>query len=263
MKTILGLISLALTIQIAPAVQFVNGGFEDPQTFFKILYTGETIPGWRVVGGSVEVLGFGLWQPSEGNMSMDTVGVNVRGAIAQDITFDGAGDYHVDFSLSRNPNINYSVARLGVWYKPPSATDYLGLGLFEYGKVNSEANMMWRSTGTGTFAAEAGVTTFIFASLTGGGSTTDTWGGPALDDIRLIAGGSPYTPVAPPNFATPEALLGHYGVYDNVPPGGGGIPPGGGGATVPDGGTTVALLVIGLVGIGSLRRWRANGAFVE
>jgi hypothetical protein len=245
-------IGLALTLasnaaRATLAPQFVNGGFEQPQTFFKILYTGESIPGWRVAGGAIDLCGTAIWQAAGGNMSVDMVDTPSRGALAQDLTFGSASDYYVGFQLSRNWNINYQVVKLGVWYKPPSATDFVGLGYFEYGAQNSAQNMMWESTGTHTFTSEPGVTTFLFAALSGnsGEGGTASWGGAAIDDVQLVAGQSPFSAALPSAYDPIPAAYGHYDVYDNVPPGGEGavvpdVPPGGGGAVVPEPSTWLA-----------------------
>jgi hypothetical protein len=226
--------------------QFTDGGFEQLQTFYKIVYTGESFGGWTVVGGSVELVGSGLWQPAGGNVSLDSVGIQVRGAFAQNLTFDGSGQYSVQFDLSRNPLIDYSPVRFGVWYKPPSSQSFIGLGLFEYGEINSAANMMWRHTGTSDFTAEAGQTTFMFVSLTGGGQSTPTWGGAAIDNVTLVSGASAYSSIAPPSFESPAALFGHYDLYDNTPPGGPGTGGTGGSTTVPESGNTALMLMFGV-----------------
>jgi hypothetical protein len=212
------------------ALDFVNGSFEQPQTFFKILYTGQSIPGWRVEGGAIDLCGNGLWQAADGKMSVDMVDTPSRGALAQDITFDTVANYYVTFQLSRNWNINYDTVKFGVWYKPPSAADYLGLGYFEFSGQNSAQDMMWQLTGTQAFKSEPGVTTFLFAALSGntGEGGTSSWGGAALDDVHLVTGTSPYSPVLPSAYNPIPADYGNYTTYDNVPPEG----PGTGGETV-------------------------------
>lgn len=196
---------------MSPAVTLVNGSFEDAKYVFQIVYTGETLPGWRVVGGTIDLMGPPLWVAADGIMSVDMVGTPARGAIAQDVVFDAAERYYIDLFLSRNPLIDYTPVQLGVWYKPPSSSEYLGLGFFEYGEANSGQDLNWVRTGTRSFTSEPGVTTFIFGALTGGGgSSTANWGGAAIDDVTLNEGESPYASDLPPSFIIPDALYGHF-----------------------------------------------------
>ena len=153
---------------VASASQFVNGSFEDPATYFKVLYTGESIPGWTVLGGTVDLNGYGLWQPSNGEMSVDMVGTPARGAIAQTLQFDTAEPHYLTFDLSRNPNINYTTASMGVWWKAAGSDEFAGLGLFAFDKLNQAADMMWQQMGTATFTAGPGPATFVFEALSGG-----------------------------------------------------------------------------------------------
>jgi hypothetical protein len=243
-KLFISLAALGSTLTTASAYpQIVNGGFEDPQTYFRILYTGESIPGWTVLAGTIDLCGAGIWLPAEGNTSVDMVGTPSRGALAQNVTFDAADDHYLSFQLSRNWNINYSVVKLGVWYKPPSAAEFLGLGLYEYDNINSRDNMMWQQTGTGAFTAEPGVTTFLFVALSGADTPgTSSWGGAALDDVRLLPGDSPYDPLTPPDFSSVAAIMDHYGLAQEGP-----LP-------VPDGGLTAGLLGFVLTGLAGLRR---------
>ena len=218
---------------VASASQFVNGSFEDPATYFKVLYTGESIPGWTVLGGTIDLNGYGLWQPSNGEMSVDMVGTPARGAIAQTLQFDTAGPHYLTFDLSRNPNINYITASMGVWWKAPGSDEFAGLGLFAFDKLNQPADMMWQQMGTATFTAGPGPVTFVFEALSGGdGNDTASWGGAALDNVQLVAGASPYSPQLPPPFVLPDPLQGHYTVYDDVGPAG-----------VPEPGTLILLLL--------------------
>jgi hypothetical protein len=192
----------------AQGPQFVNGGFEVPKTAeIDIIYTGSPdLVGWRVLGGSVEAIPSSIWTPSVGNQSLDLVGVLVRGAIAQEISFSSAGRYYLSFDLSRNPGVQPPV-ELGVWYKPAAATDFVGLGAFQFAEAVSNSDMRWRPEGTGSFSVDPGTYTFAFASLTGGGPSTDTWGGPALDNIELRAGESGFSPALPPAFVVPPTLV--------------------------------------------------------
>jgi hypothetical protein len=225
----------------------VNGSFEAPATYFKVLYTGESIPGWSVLGGTVDLNGYGLWQPSNGEMSVDMVGTPARGAIAQTLQIDTAGAYYLTFDLSRNPNINYTTASMGIWLKAADSADFVGLGLFTFDKLNQSADMMWQQMGTGSFTVGPGATTFVFEALTGGdGDDTASWGGAALDNVQLVTGISPYSPRSAPPFVLPEPVEGHYTVYDNVGPDG----------VVPEPGTLLLLVVAIPLLVGAARKAR-------
>jgi len=197
---------LASSVGLAQVPQFVNGDFELPVTpHITTIYTGSSdLVGWRVMGGSVEVVS--AWQPAGGSQVLDTVGIQVRGAIEQDLTFVDAGQYHITFDLSRNPLIT-PPAQLGVWYKPPSATSFIGLGFYEFSESVTAVDMKWRAEGTGAFTFVPGVYTFAFASLAPGvGQNNNTWGGPAIDSVQLVAGASNYAPTMPPDYVLPPPL---------------------------------------------------------
>lgn len=218
----------------AMAASFVNGSFEDPVTTagITLFYTGQEIPGWRVEAGTIEILQDTLWHPAgDGFQSIDMVGIGVRGAMAQDVSFENAGRYHISFELSKNPLIDGNV-ELGIWYKPPSATDYIGLGMYGYNTDNSNADMMWIETATVSFDAEPGLTTFLFASLTGCiFGNINTWGGAAVDNVALVEGSSPLTPLLPPDYADvapPPLFPGGTDPGDDAP-----LPGGGGGGEIP------------------------------
>ena len=201
-------VCLLLPDVLAQVPEFVNGGFEIPVTpFIEVIYTGSSdLVGWRVTGGSVEVISPTVWQPAAGNQSLDMVGVLVRGSIEQDLVFTDVSTYHVTFELSKNTRVA-PPTQLGVWYRPPSSTSFIGLGLYEFNEAVSSTDMMWRAEGTASFTSEPGLYTFAFASLSGGGSyDTDTWGGPAIDEVHLVAGASPFNPSMPPSYVLPPPL---------------------------------------------------------
>lgn len=101
-------IALASTLLagVAQAAPFQNGSFEigpAPGATFITLGAGDTsITGWEVTGAGIDYIG-GLWQPADGNRSLD-LSATAAGGIQQTFDTVAGHNYQVTFSLAGNPS---------------------------------------------------------------------------------------------------------------------------------------------------------------
>jgi hypothetical protein len=177
---------------------FVNGDFElynasapgaswvGPGNLILNVSPGSSaLTDWRVSYGNIDVVFPPYWQAASGGASLNVNGW-VRGGIEQNVTFTAASQYYVDFMLSQSPAS--SVSDLGVWYKAPGASQFVGLGLFEFNTTTTASDMRWTLSGTRSISVSPGTYTFAFGSIT----PNDPYG-PALDEVNLHPGASPFT----------------------------------------------------------------------
>lgn len=171
--------------------------------FYNIPAGSPALTGWRVSYGSVDVTLPRHWQPESGVAALDANGY-VRGGIEQDLTFTEVTQCYVEFMFSKNGYLDLP-ASLGVWFKPDGAAACTGLGEFTFTADNSPTDMKWTRVGTSDVTLNPGTYTFAFGSI----APAANYAGPALDDIVLLTGPSPY-PVAPdPGPYPPTGLEPH------------------------------------------------------
>lgn len=176
----------------------VNPSFEQPvvnNPDFQFFYAGDnSITGWNIVGGSVDVLGTN-WAPHEGKQSVDLSGVTM-GGIYQDLNTIAGHLYHLSFWLTANTEFQgtsggpvIKTMKLS-WDGSPVAT----LTADPTGKV--KANPGWTQYSYDLLASGAS-TRLAFDSLTSG------FAGPIIDDISI----ADITPVPPANVPLPPAIF--------------------------------------------------------
>ncbi len=143
-----------------------------------LLYnTGETMGGWTVENGSVELKSSLHWQPSHYRQSLDMHG-NSPGTIARDIATVPGQTYLVSFAFSGHPVCAAVVKTMSVSFGNQQ------LGSFTFDSTGfSPQNMGWRYESV-VVTANASVSRLRFASTTMGGC------GPALDDISVTPTGA-------------------------------------------------------------------------
>ncbi|MDB9404019.1 MULTISPECIES: choice-of-anchor C family PEP-CTERM protein [Microcystis] len=176
-------------VQAANLIQ--NGSFEtatvNPGASFIGLGAGSTaITGWTVSQGSIDYIGT-LWQASNGSRSLDLSGENA-GGIQQTFNTTVGKTYRVTFDLAGNTFTSPTIKDMRVSAGGSSAD----FSFDTTGKSNS--NMGWLSK-SWDFTANSTTTTLEFISL------TNSFAGPALDNVSVIA-------LSPPSIPEPSSVLG-------------------------------------------------------
>jgi len=100
----------AIAARAAGAVTIVNGSFESPLVTpgtFNTYDSGASstfLDGWTVTSGTIDHIGAGFWQASDGSQSLDLVGFTGIGAIEQSLTGLTIGaSYSILFDMAGNP----------------------------------------------------------------------------------------------------------------------------------------------------------------
>ena len=169
-------IALASTLLagVAQAAPFQNGSFEigpAPGATFITLGAGDTsITGWEVTGAGIDYIG-GLWQPADGNRSLD-LSATAAGGIQQTFDTVAGHNYQVTFSLAGNPDGSVKTMLVSATGGTPATYTFDTSG-------HSTTSMGW-TTQTYSFTAAGASTTLTFTSQNGGVA------GPALDDVQVM-----------------------------------------------------------------------------
>lgn len=160
------------------AQNIVTGGFVDT---FSAGFNPTGLNGWTVGSGSVDLVSSGLWDPADGNFSVDMNG-NQPGAIYQDLTGLVTGQvYDITFALAGNPyaqEIHTLGVQVGMTAPVLHQFDTSGL---------SNRNMGWVDQ-TYSFTATQDTMRLTFYSDSVG---TERRAGPALDNIRIATAAVP------------------------------------------------------------------------
>lgn len=179
-------------VQAANLIQ--NGSFETATvnpgaSFIGLDAVSTVITGWTVSQGSIDYIG-ALWQASNGSRSLDLSGGNA-GRIQQTFNTTVGGTYRVTFDLAGNPNASPIIKDMRVSAGGSSAD-------FSFNTTGkSSSNMGWLSK-SWDFTANSTTTTLEFISL------TNSFAGPALDNVSVIALSSP----PPSPIPEPSSVLG-------------------------------------------------------
>ncbi len=175
-------------VQAANLIQ--NGSFEtatvNPGSFLQLDAVSTAITGWTVSQGSIDYIGT-LWQASNGSRSLDLSGENA-GGIQQTFNTTVGKTYRVTFDLAGNTFTSPTIKDMRVSAGGSSAD----FSFDTTGKSNS--NMGWLSK-SWDFTANSTTTTLEFISL------TNSFAGPALDNVSVIA-------LSPPSIPEPSSVLG-------------------------------------------------------
>ena len=182
-------------VQAANLIQ--NGSFEtatvnpNPGTSYITLGVGSTvITGWTVSQATIDYIGT-YWQASEGSRNLDLSGLNA-GGIQQTFNTTVGDTYRVTFDLAGNTDGSPTIKEMRVSAGGSSAD----FSFNTTGKSNS--NMGWLSK-SWDFTANSTTTTLEFIDL------TNSFAGPALDNVSVIALSPPPTPTSIPE---PSSMLG-------------------------------------------------------
>lgn len=206
LKTMLLLIAASvIAATAAQAAPFQNGSFEDgpgpvksgnSAAWVTTLGVGDTrLAGWTIGSGDIDYMDTDFWQAAAGQHSLDMSGTQA-GTIAQTFDTVAGASYTVTFSLAGNPDGGAPATKtLRVAATGGPATDY---SVTPSG--NSTSNMGWANQ-TYSFTASGSSTTLSFTSLAASNS------GPALDDVRVVAGVTGTPALSAPTLST-WAMLG-------------------------------------------------------
>jgi hypothetical protein len=170
-----------------PIVQ--NGDFESPYIpinpgdvgIYKT-YNKDNLPpavfGWTLLGDSIEQIG-NYWygaSGANGDQSLDLNG-NHAGGVSQQITFDSAGLYSVNFALSGNPDVGGTkYMEVSLTGKPQTFT-YNSLG-------QHKPDITWENESAIFDIPAPGTYTLSFLSTTKASDSLDG-SGPALDRVSI------------------------------------------------------------------------------
>nr|WP_223182930.1 MULTISPECIES: choice-of-anchor C family protein [unclassified Streptomyces] len=161
----------------AAVSRFDDGSFEYPTApahAFTTLVAGQSIGPWRVVSGSVDLIGAGFWQAAEGDQSVDLNGTQA-GAVAQTFTTVAGRTYTVTYALASNTAGGPAVKTGKVLI---DGQDFQDFSFDSTGRTAAAMGYVQRQV---TFVANAPTTTLGFAS------TGPTAHGPVIDDVRVTA----------------------------------------------------------------------------
>ena len=187
MKNIFIIAMIATIVSLFPvslSAQIVNGSFEDPEVpvdGFLFFPGGSTIPGWKIgdsdgYGVGIEVTHTTYWQASNGNNSVDLIGI-FPGSISQDVpTFTGV-TYTVSFDMSGNPMDGNPVKTIIVTADGGQEATYT----FDTSVEQNTVTDMGYSAKAYTFVANGPLTTLKFAAGPGA-----IWG-PVIDNVAMAS----------------------------------------------------------------------------
>ncbi|MCA2719617.1 MAG: choice-of-anchor C family protein [Microcystis sp. M169S2] len=184
-------------VQAANLIQ--NGSFENgvASDLLQTINAGSTvITGWTVSQGLIHYINR-LWKASNGSISLHLGAGASPGGIKQTFNTTVGGTYRVTFDLAGNPNASPIIKEMRVSAGGSSAD-------FSFDTTGkSRSNMGWVSN-SWDFTANSTTTTLEFIDLTNS-FLTNSFAGPALDNVSVIALSPPPTPTPIPE---PSSVLG-------------------------------------------------------
>ncbi|HTS22703.1 MAG TPA: choice-of-anchor C family protein [Casimicrobiaceae bacterium] len=185
----------------AAAAPFSNGSFEaasvDPGSNFITLPAGDTsIASWVVVTGNIDFIGT-YWQAADGNNSVDLVGNQNVGAIAQTFDTIPGSTYRVSFALAGNPEGPPTI-------KPLTVTVAGVTQNYSFDITGHSDPSMGYVTQSFDFVATGTSSTLQFTSDTG----TDCCWGAVIDNVTVVLLAAPSASPVPLDWAHWLALPG-------------------------------------------------------
>jgi choice-of-anchor C domain-containing protein len=184
------LLGIGLVAEAAPALKgdgltnlVVNGDFEDGPTFevYKPLDPGATdLKGWVVTRGQIDVVQEtdGKWKAAGGKRSLDLHGSPGFGGVKQSITTRPGQKYRVTFQMSGNPGVGHTKVSLTVRAAGKDREFECDMA----GRTHEDPK--WEKK-TWEFTAVAATTELeIHTAMP---PTSNAFGGPMLDDVKVVA----------------------------------------------------------------------------
>ncbi|MER8236250.1 choice-of-anchor C family protein [Streptomyces sp. NPDC094049] len=163
------------TPSAAAVSRFDDGSFEyptAPANAFTNVVAGQSIGPWKVVSGSVDLIGAGFWQAAEGDQSVDLNGTQA-GAVSQTFSTVAGRTYTVTYALASNTAGGPAVKTGKVLVDGQNFQDF---SFDSTGRTPAAMGYVRRQL---TFVANAATTTLGFASTVPGAM------GPVVDDVRV------------------------------------------------------------------------------
>lgn len=159
----------------AAAAGLVNGGFEQPAiepSVFQTFHAGESVGGWQVTQGSVDVVHTRLYAAAEGVQSLDLNGEE-PGTVQQNLSTLPLLSYKVTFSLAGDPSTQREVAGQVL-------ADGAVIKDFTFDTTGKSYDNMGWTTATATFQATGTSTALAFRGVTPSGAS-----GAMIDNVRI------------------------------------------------------------------------------
>jgi choice-of-anchor C domain-containing protein len=163
------------TAETNAASRFDDGSFEypaAPANSYTTVPAGQSIGPWKVTNGSVDLLGAGAWQASEGNQAVD-LNATQPGTVSQTFSTTPDRTYTVSYRLAANPDGGPALKTGRV------VVDGQNLQNFSFDSTEKTRANMGYETRKVAFVANASTTTLAF------GSTVSGAFGPVIDDVRV------------------------------------------------------------------------------
>ncbi len=164
-----------------PANLIVNGSFEDGPaevSDYKPLDEDSVeIRGWVVTRGQIDLVEKG-WKAAHGKRSLDLHGSPGFGGVKQPFVTKVGQKYKVTFSLSGHPGRGHEKVQMAV--RAAGAKEVFECDM----DGKSLEDMKWEKK-TWEFRAVDTITVLEFHTAMA--PTVDAYGGPALDDVRVVA----------------------------------------------------------------------------
>jgi choice-of-anchor C domain-containing protein len=185
---LVSLIALGPTIA-APALKpprstnlLVNGSFEEGPAFkvHKPLDPdSKEIKGWTVTRGQIDVVEEhdGTWKAADGTRSLDLHGSPGFGGVKQSFATRPGQKYRVTFSMSGNPGVPHDKVQLAVEAAGQSREFECSME----GKSNED--LKWEKK---TWEFKAVDKTTVLELRTAMPPTSNGFGGPAIDDVKVV-----------------------------------------------------------------------------
>lgn len=165
--------------QVAPDSAVVYSGFESPTIAgqYQTLASGQTVDGWTVESGSIDLVRDSLWLTVEGHQSLDLNG-GAPGTLRRDLTLSSGVAHEIWFAKAANPDCGAGVKQAQALL----GNQLLGEILHEAIAPPNHADLGWnyqRFTVTGSGALRS----LRFAALNAGSC------GITLDHVAVLAPG--------------------------------------------------------------------------
>lgn len=178
-KSLFLAVTMVFGAATAQAATIVNGSFEAPTATsgsFNTYAAGSgLLSGWTISNASIDHIGNGFWQASDGVQSVDLNGNQGPSTISQVVTGLVAGKtYNILFDLAGNPQGQPTVKTIDV------SIGMAGAGSYSFDTSGATTGNMGWQTKTLSFVAGGTSGLLSFASTT----ALCCWG-PALDNVRI------------------------------------------------------------------------------
>jgi len=178
----LGSLSAAPNLKPRTTNLLVNGSFEDGpdvQACKPLNPDSKEIKGWVVTRGQIDLVEehSGAWKAADGKRSLDLHGSPGFGGVKQSFATRAGQRYRVTFSMSGNPGVPHKSVQLAV----EAAGQTKEFECSMDGKSNED--LKWEKK---TWEFKAVDKTTVLELRTAMPPTSNGFGGPAIDDVKVV-----------------------------------------------------------------------------